>query len=157
VDFAIESRPYGDADVTRMVAEVQAEYVIRYGGPDAAPVEPGEFEPPNGLFLVGLLNGIPVATGGWRRQGTGAAEIKRMYVAATARRRGLARVVLAELERRATDAGITRLLLGTGSRQPEAVALYEQSGYLPVPGFGRYAGEEGALFFGKTLGAGTGR
>jgi GNAT superfamily N-acetyltransferase len=140
-----------------MVADVQAEYVRRYGGPDVAVVDPDEFSPPNGLFLVGLLDGDPVATGGWRRLGEGCgedqgdAEIKRMYVAARARRRGLARRVLAELERTAAEAGVTRLILNTGPEQPEAVALYQDAGYLPVAGFGHYACHPHALFFGKDL------
>jgi GNAT superfamily N-acetyltransferase len=153
VQFEIETRPYDDADVTRMVAEVQAEYVAMYGGEDADAVHPASFAPPTGLFLVGILAGAPVAMGGWRRLGGAEAEIKRMYVTPGARRRGLARLILAELERTAADAGVTRLLLSTGPEQPEAVALYEQRGYTAVPGFGHYGCHPKALFFGKALNA----
>jgi ribosomal protein S18 acetylase RimI-like enzyme len=79
------------------------------------------------------------------------AEIKRMYVSAGARRRGLARVMLTELERSAAAAGVTELVLNTGPSQPEAIALYESAGYRPVPGFGHYACHEDAVFFGKKL------
>jgi GNAT superfamily N-acetyltransferase len=151
VEFGIEARPYGDPDVARMVEQVQAEYVARYGGPDAAAVDPGEFDPPGGLFLVGLLDGVPVATGGWRRLSDGRAEIKRMYVMPTARRRGLAARMLAELENSAAAAGVTEMVLNTGPAQPEAVALYRKSGYEPVPAFGHYACHRQALFFGKRL------
>lgn len=151
MSFEIEVRSYGDPDVTRMVDEVQAEYVELYGGPDAATVDPAEFDPPGGLFLVGLLDGAPVAMGGWRRLSTGEAEIKRMYVIRSARRRGLARRLLGELERTAAGAGLTRLVLNTGAEQPEAIAMYEQAGYLPVSGFGHYACHPGALFYGKAL------
>jgi GNAT superfamily N-acetyltransferase len=151
VPFEIEIRAYDDPDVARMVDEVQTEYVARYGGPDQAAVDPAEFAPPDGLFLVGLLDGTPVAMGGWRRRGGSQAELKRMYVSAAARRRGIARLLLAELERTAAAAGITRLLLNTGPAQPEAVALYRQAGYTPVPGFGHYACHPDALFFGKSL------
>jgi GNAT superfamily N-acetyltransferase len=151
VEFEIEVRPYDDSDVARMVEDVQAEYVRRYGGPDAAVVDPAEFAPPDGLFLVGLLDGVPVAMGGWRRTAGDDAEIKRMYVAAAARRRGIARRMLSELEGSAARAGITRLLLNTGPAQPEAVALYRDAGYRPVEGFGHYACHPDALFFGKAL------
>ncbi len=154
--FLIEARPYDDPDVGRLVAQVQAEYVVRYGGPDRAAVEPGEFTPPNGAFLVGLLDGDPVATGAWRHIDDATAEIKRMYVAPRARGRGLARAILAELESRAAAAGHARMVLNTGRAQPEAIALYESSGYLPVPGFGHYACTPGALFYGKALDAGNG-
>jgi GNAT superfamily N-acetyltransferase len=151
VHFDIEIRPYDDPDVVRLVAEVQAEYVNRYGSPDAATVDPGEFAPPLGLFVVGLLDGQPVATAGWRRLGSAQAEIKRMYVIAAARRQGLARLLLAELERTAAEAGIDTLVLNTGPEQPEAVELYELCGYVPVSPFGHYAGHPHALFYGKAL------
>ena len=149
--FAIEPHPYDAPDVARMVEEVQAEYVELYGGPDAAVVDPAEFAPPAGLFLVGRLDGEPVAMGGWRRVGPDAAEIKRMYVVRAARRRGLARLVLAELERTAAEAGVVRLVLNTGPEQPAAIALYEQTGYTPIPGFGHYSCHPDALFYGKQL------
>src|SRR4051794_33496750 len=108
-----------------MVDEVQAEYVQLYGGPDAAEVEPGEFDLPAGLFLVGVLDGSAVAMGGWRRISETEAEIKRMYVVPSARRRGLARQLLAELERTAGAEGVVRLVLNTGPEQPAAIAMYE--------------------------------
>ncbi len=151
MSWTIEVRDYGDPDVVRLVAEVQQEYVLRYGGPDAAVVDPGEFAPPSGLFLVGLLDGEPVAMGGWRRRAVGVAEIKRMYVVESARRRGLSRLMLAELERSAAADGIAELVLNTGTEQPEAVRLYESSGYETVPGFGHYAGMPRSLFYGKRL------
>lgn len=156
----IVARPYTDPEVARLVAEVQAEYVAMYGGPDAAAVDPDDFVPPRGLLLVGLLDGEPVVTGGWRRldrpdgpDGSGGqvAEIKRMYVRLAARRRGLARIMLAELERTAAEAGIERVVLNTGRPQHAAVALYRRSGYEDVPGFGHYADAPSTLFFGKRL------
>jgi GNAT superfamily N-acetyltransferase len=151
VRFVIEQRSYADPDVRRLVAEVQQEYVRLYGGPDAATVDAGEFVLPNGLLLVGLTDGVPVATGGWRRLAAGTAEIKRMYVAEPARRLGLARAILAELERTAAEAGFRELVLNTGPEQPEAVALYESAGYLPAEPFGHYARFPRALFYGKQL------
>lgn len=149
MELVIEARPYEDPDVVRMVAEVQAEYVLLYGGPDEAAVDPDEFVPPRGLLMVGLLDGEPVAMGGWRRMSDTVAEIKRMYVSKPARRRGYSRRMLAEIERTAAEAGIAELILNTGPEQPEAVALYEQSGYAVIPGFGHYADHPHALFFGK--------
>ena len=150
-ELRIERRDYDDPDVLRLVADVQQEYVRRYGGPDEASVDLHEFAPPHGLFLVAVLDGVPAATGGWRRIAEDAVEIKRMYVAPGARRLGLARRILAELESTAAAAGYARALLGTGDRQPEAIALYESAGYATVPGFGHYADSPGALFYGKHL------
>lgn len=152
--LVIEARPYTDADVQRLVEAVQAEYVVRYGGPDAAKVDPSDFAPPNGSFLVGFVNGAAVAMGGWRFTGDGEAELKRMFVVQSARRRGLSRLMLAELERSAAAAGVRHLMLNTGLEQPEAIALYETSGYAPIAGFGHYACAPGAVFYGKLLDAG---
>lgn len=149
--FEIQPRSYDDPAVQRMVTDVQAMYVERYGGPDAAAVDAAEFAPPAGRFFVGLLDGVPVAMGGWRVLPDGRAEIKRMYVAAAARRRGLARQLLAELERTIAAAGIEQVVLNTGPEQPEAIAMYEQAGYRRIDGFGHYACEPRAVFFGKAL------
>ncbi len=143
----LDLRPVGylHPDAVALVARVQAEYVERYGSPDESPVDPSVFDPPEGLFLVGYDAGAPVATGAWRRSpvralgGTRAVEVKRMYVIPEARGRGLARAVLAELERTAVAAGHDLVVLETGLRQPEAIGLYASAGYVEVPGFGYYA------------------
>lgn len=144
-------------DARRLVAEVQQEYVHRYGATDATAVEDAEFAPPRGIFVLGYQGGAAVACGGWRRHdpgpefAAGDAELKRMYVVATARRRGLARLVLADLERRAAAAGVRRLVLETGTAQPEAIGLYLSSGYTPIPLFGLHRDAPAARCYGKLL------
>lgn len=142
---------YDHPDAVRLIGEVQQEYVVRYGGPDGTRVDPAEFAPPLGLFLIGYLDGEPVACGGWRAHGDGSAELKRMYVVPGARGRGLARALLAELELTAKRAGYRRLILETGQRQPEAIALYRSSGYTEVAKFGHYAQAPLSVHLGKSL------
>jgi GNAT superfamily N-acetyltransferase len=144
--------PYDHPDAVRMIDEVQQEYVVRYGGPDESAVRSAEFAPPDGLFLVGYLEGVPVTCGGWRVHTAGTVEVKRMYVSPSARGKGLARAMLAELERTAHGAGHRTLILETGSKQPEAVQLYRSSGYADVPSFGFYADAEYSIHLGKSLG-----
>ena len=151
--------PFADPRVQRLVDEVQAHYVVIYGGPDDSPVDPTEFEPPHGVFALGTLDGSGVAMGGWRRrpdlstvfEGADVAEIKRMYVAPSGRRRGFARAVLAFLEDTAHRAGADLLVLETGTMQPEAITLYEASGYEPTVRFGHYADSELSRYFAKRL------
>ena len=136
--FTFEVRPYDDPDVVRLVEQVQAEYVGMYGGPDGAAVALDEFAPPGGLFVVGVLDGDAVATGGWRRHGDpadGVAEIKRMYVVPDARRSGVARALLGALEDAARAHGYLLARLDTGARQPHAQAFYESVGYRRVANF----------------------
>lgn len=148
--WLIRRLPITHPDAERLVAEVQAEYVVRYGGPDNTPLEPGIFDAPSGAFFVvydpAAGEPTPVATGAWRRRrdveafgSTDAAEVKRMFVSPSHRRRGLARVVLDHLETTAREAGAAAMILETGLAQPEAMALYESSGYSAIPGFGHYA------------------
>ncbi|MEZ5115189.1 MAG: GNAT family N-acetyltransferase [Candidatus Nanopelagicales bacterium] len=143
--LVIEARDYGDPEVVALVADLQQEFVRRYGGEDETAVDDDHFAPPSGAFFVGLLDGTPVAMGGWRLRpdvsalgGGLAAEVKRMYVVPPQQRRGFARAVLAHLEGTARAAGADVMVLETGLEQPEAIALYESCGYQPVPGFGHY-------------------
>lgn len=157
-DHRLEFRAvhYLDPLAQQLVEEVQQEYVVRYGEIDRGPADPSEFDPPTGLFLVVLHDGEPVATGGYRRWRYGfgeepTAELKRMFVRSSARGRGLSKVVLAELERRLREAGVARVVLETGTKQPEAIGLYASSGYEPVTGFGHYQDAPEQRCFGKDL------
>jgi uracil-DNA glycosylase len=154
----IDAVAYDHPDAAALIEQVQGEYVRRYGGRDSTPVDPAEFAPPRGLFLVGYLDGAAVACGGWRAQDgdepyllDGDAEIKRMYVAPLARGFGLARALLAELERTAAAAGRRRAVLETGTEQPEAIGLYSSSGYTEITKFGVYRNSLRNRCFGKIL------
>ncbi|ONK13726.1 GNAT family N-acetyltransferase [Streptomyces sp. MP131-18] len=132
-------------DAMKLNDLVQAEYTERYGDGDVTPLDPAMFDPPRGLYLLAYDRiGRPVATGGWRARDAddgyadGDAEIKRMFVVREARGRGLARLILARLEESARLAGRTRVVLETGTMQPEAIALYESSGYVPVGAAGKF-------------------
>ncbi|WP_328560981.1 GNAT family N-acetyltransferase [Streptomyces coelicoflavus] len=152
--------PFDHPDAVKLNNEVQAEYDIRYGdGGDATYLAPSDFAPPNGLYLVAYdENDVPVASGGWRRQDAndegnldGDAELKRMFVTEQVRGRGLARRILAALEEDARATGRTRMVLETGTKQPEAVALYTSSGYEPCVKFGYYRFHEDSLCYAKAL------
>ncbi|MEV0223780.1 GNAT family N-acetyltransferase [Streptomyces sp. NPDC050704] len=147
-------------DAVKLNDQVQAEYAARYEDEgDVTPLDPSMFEPPAGLYLIAYdAQDRPVATGGWRSQdendegySDGDAELKRMYVIEEARGNGLARRVLAALEDDARAAGRTRMVLETGDKQPEAIALYLSSGYEPSAKFGHYRFHEDSRCFAKAL------
>ena len=146
---------YASDDAQLLTAEVQAEYGRRYGGEgDISPIDLHQFDAPEGHFVMIYVDEVPAALGGWRRGGPDGAtdgEIKRMFVRPAFARRGLARTILAELERTALAAGITRLVLETGTAQPEAIALYESSGYATIPAFGFYADYDDSVHLAKTI------
>ncbi|GLY54008.1 N-acetyltransferase [Lentzea sp. NBRC 102530] len=147
------TRAYDHPDSVKMIDDLQQVYVERYGDVDITPVDPAQFAAPLGYFVIGYLDGVPVACGGWRVNDEldGAAEIKRMYVVDSARGKGLSRLVLAHLEATAREAGLARMVLETGTRQPEAISLYTSSGYERIPNFGVYRDHPDSRCFGKSL------
>ncbi|MET8544728.1 GNAT family N-acetyltransferase [Kitasatospora sp. NPDC004799] len=125
-----------DPLVEPLLRELTHEYVTRYGpeGREEMTRYPAEAftEPHGGVLLLLLEDGEPVAGGAYKRYDDRTAEVKRMWTHSAHRRRGLARRVLAELERTAAAAGYTRIYLTTGPRQPEAKGLYLAAGYTPL-------------------------
>ena len=79
------------------------------------------------------------------------AEIKRMFVSAEARKSGVATALLAALEASARNAGMRRMILETGTAQPEAIALYIKSGYERIPNYGHYKDYPDCVSFGRDL------
>ena len=144
-----------DSRVVPLLEGLLAEYTARYG-PGAA----AEFDRhPNSLFteehggaLVLLAEGGQTVAGGALRAfdhelaakgildpgfpDRPTAEFKRIWTHAEHRRRGLARRVLVELERRAAELGYEQVFLTTGPRQPEAVGLYLAAGYTELQDLG---------------------
>jgi GNAT superfamily N-acetyltransferase len=141
-----------DPTVMPLLAGLAAEYEARYGpGDEMAAAGEAEFDPPSGLFLALVNDGVVMAGGGYRRVSPGTCEVKRMWTDEAHRRHGHASTVLRALEDAARAAGYTALRLETGPAQPEAVALYITRGYRRVPVFGRYPD---ALAFEKALDGG---
>lgn len=149
--------PIGHPDAVRLIEEVQALYVDRYGTPDEAPIDASEFEEGRGRFHLAHLDGELVGMGAWRFTevralgGGVTAEIKRMYVVPAARGRGVARRLLVHLEATAAAEGVEVVVLETGTQQPEAIGLYTSSGYQPIPGYGFYCGSDLSRCFGRRL------
>ncbi|MET8008921.1 GNAT family N-acetyltransferase [Streptomyces sp. NPDC005271] len=155
----IRKTRYDHPDAVKLNEEVQAEYAERYGEGDLTFMDAAHFDPPHGLYLIAYdEDGTPLASGGWRSQerseegyADGDAELKRMYVVRAARGQGLARLILAALEDSARAAGRVRMVLETGTKQPEAIGLYTSCGYEPVAKFGIYRFEDDSRCFAKSL------
>jgi GNAT superfamily N-acetyltransferase len=132
--------------------ELLVELAARYGGPDPDAPPPHDLAPPRGAFLVAWLDGAAVGCAGVRAHERDVGEIKRMYTRPAARRCGVARALLGAIEQRAQTLGYVRLVLETGTEQPEAIALYESSGYALIDGYGQYRDFPQSRCFAKDLG-----
>jgi GNAT superfamily N-acetyltransferase len=91
-----------------------------------------------GAFLIASRSGKPIGCGAVRRIEQRTGELKRMYVSPEERGRGIGRAILAALEAEARALGISRLVLETGVRQSEALALYRRAGFSRIAPFGEY-------------------
>ena len=102
---------------------------------------PEQLRLPVGLFVVASLHGEPIGCGALKFHGRKPAELKRMWVARSARGLGLGRRLLTELEALAREHGVRTLRLETNRNLTEAIALYRSSGWSEVAPFNdeRYA------------------
>jgi GNAT superfamily N-acetyltransferase len=137
----------------QLIASLNAELSGRYPEESARHfrLDPDEVTPGRGAFLVAYWEGQPVGCGAVRRLGSHTAELKRMYVAPVYRGRGVGRALLDTLEAEARGLGVNRLVLETGVRQPEAIALYERAGFRQVPVFGEYVDSPLSVCMAKEL------
>ena len=102
-------------------------------------------------FLLARLGPQIVGCAALRPLTSEVAEVKRMYVAQSVHRRGIARLFLTSLERIASGFGYRIVRLETGVRQPEAIALYESQGFHRIPRYGDHVADPLSLCFEKHL------
>jgi DNA-binding MarR family transcriptional regulator/GNAT superfamily N-acetyltransferase len=130
--------PAGD-DAQRCVAAYVAELNRRsergFDPSKGMTAEPYEMTPPAGLFLVAYRHDDAVGCGGVKHHTGAPSEIKRMWVAENARGLGIARRMLAALERDAIDSGASIATIETSATLVEAMALYRSVGYVEVAPF----------------------
>jgi putative acetyltransferase len=102
--------------------------------------------------IVAYKDEIPAACGAFKEFSADAVEIKRMYVKPLYRGQGIANTVLAELEKWAAELAYKTCVLETGKKQPEAIRLYEKSGYTRIPNYGQYVNVENSVCMRKEIG-----
>jgi putative acetyltransferase len=119
-------------------------------GPPQPQDEPG----PRGICLIARCDDRSVACGAFGELDAITAELKRVYVVPGFRRGGIGRRLVAELEGLALGSGFRLVRLETGTRQPEALALYEACGYARIAPYGRHVGDPMSVCFEKRLEAG---
>ncbi|MEJ7798013.1 MAG: GNAT family N-acetyltransferase [Solirubrobacteraceae bacterium] len=138
--LVFRSCPVDEEPAAMLVQGMRDEIAALYDGLDLdGPQMPKagarELGPPGGTFVVGFEEDVPVCCGAIKRLPDGACEVKKMFVVASVRGRGVARALLGELERRARDLGYAVARLDTGPRQTRAQRMYERAGYAPIENF----------------------
>ncbi|SKA90739.1 putative acetyltransferase [Agreia bicolorata] len=102
-------------------------------------------------FYVAREDGEALGTVAIVDRGDGSAELKRMFVTASARGLGVGQALINTVEEHARNHGVTVIRLETGVPQTAAIALYEKSGYRPIPAFGPYIGDPTSYCMEKSL------
>jgi putative acetyltransferase len=125
-------------DVRALIGELDAELNAAYSAEQRHGMNIERIFQPDVRFFIARLDGKTVGCGGVALS-DGLAEVKRMYVSASARGRGVARAILARLEAEALAAGSTRVTLETGDAQLAAIRFYEAAGFTRCAAFGEYA------------------
>jgi putative acetyltransferase len=101
--------------------------------------------------VLAFENEVPAGCGCFRFFAAETVEIKRMYVRPEFRGKGISRLILAELEKWASEKGYTKSVLETGNLQTEAIHLYHHFGYTEIPNYGKYEGTETSICMSKKL------
>jgi len=127
-------------EARELIRELDSELAALYPGLRVSGIDLAEFEKAGGYFVIAREADHAVGCGGFRPVGERCVEIKRMYVRAGARRRGIARQILRHLEDEVRRRGFRSIVLETGCDNAEAMALYEAEGYFPIPAFLGYVG-----------------
>ncbi|MDO8949410.1 MAG: GNAT family N-acetyltransferase [Actinomycetota bacterium] len=135
-------------DFAALVSALDAELEDRYPGLSEGASPPAQ---EMAVAVVTYSGDVPVGCGALRELEAGVGEVTRMFVLPEARRLGGARRMLGALEAQACALGYSAVRLGSGVRQPEALALYEAAGYRRIPLFGEYEGAALCVCYEKAL------
>ena len=101
--------------------------------------------------VIVYLDNEPVGCGAFKEFNQNIVEIKRMFTLSQSRKKGVASLILKELENWAIELNYSFCILETGVRQTEAVAFYKKNLYKIIPNYGQYKCVENSLCFEKKL------
>jgi GNAT superfamily N-acetyltransferase len=126
-----------DTAFLTLISALDEDLVLRYGESQK------QYQAHNGVQKINTVmvvydEGIPVGCGGYKFYDTATVEMKRVFVLPTMRRKGVAKMLLKALEEAAKAEGYREAILETGTKQEEAIALYQHYGYKIIPNYGPY-------------------
>jgi GNAT superfamily N-acetyltransferase len=104
------------------------------------------------FVVIAYEKEVAVGCGAFKEYEPNIAEIKRMFVRPENRGRGIAGQILTELETWAKELNYSECILETGVKQPEAIRLYQKSGYEKISSYGQYLNVENSVCMKKAIG-----
>jgi DNA-binding MarR family transcriptional regulator/GNAT superfamily N-acetyltransferase len=135
IEVVDPARPQAQLCLGEYFAELDRRFESGFDPASSLPAELDEMRLPRGLFLVASVRGEPVGCGALKFHGGQPAELKRMWVAPSARGLGIGRRLLVQLETKAVGYGASAIRLETNRSLTEAIELYRSAGYHEVTAF----------------------
>ena len=139
-----------DRDYQKLVVELDKDLAIRDGDEHAFFAQYNKSDSIK-YVVVAYENKVAVGCGAIKEYQKDIVEIKRMFVPVEKRGKGIASVILTELEKWAAELKYKKCILETGKKMPEAIQLYKKSNYNLIKNYGQYAGVESSVCFEKQL------
>lgn len=139
-----------DLDFQTLVRELDKDLAIRDGEDHGFYAQFNKIDAIK-YVVVAYENEIAVGCGAIKKFTENAMEVKRMFVPIERRGKGIASIVLQELEKWTAELGYEKCVLETGLKQPEAIALYKKNGYSQIPNYGQYIGMDNSVCFEKVF------
>lgn len=148
--ITIERTNSDNTDFQSLVRELDKELAIRDGEEHGFYAQFNKIDAIKYVVVV-YENKVAVGCGAIKSFDENSMEVKRMFVPLENRGKGVASIVLKELETWANELGFPKCVLETGLKQPEAIRLYEKNGYAKIPNYGQYIGMDNSICFEKVL------
>jgi len=139
-----------DKDFQRLVEELDKDLAIRDGEDHSFFAQFNKIDLIKHV-VVAYDSEEPVGCGAIKEYADNTMEVKRMFVPLEKRSKGIASLVLGELEVWAKELNFTKCILETGKKQPEAIKLYLKNDYRIIPNYGQYADVESSVCFEKII------
>lgn len=137
-------------DFQKLVVELDKDLAIRDGEEHAFFAQFNKIDAIKYVVVI-YENEMPVGCGAIKQYAENVMEIKRMFVSVEQRGKGIASLVLKELETWTMELGFTKCILETGFKQPEAIRLYEKNNYVVIENYGQYVNVASSVCFEKEL------
>lgn len=132
-----------------LTRELDADLRVRYGAVQDAYAVYNVFT--SETAVVAYVGDSAVGCGCFKPFDASAVELKRMWVDPAHRGGGIGRAIVAALEAWARELGYRAMVLETGTKQTEAIAMYGRCGYVQIPLYGPYVGMEYSVCMRKPL------
>ena len=101
--------------------------------------------------IVAYIDNMPAGCGCFKPFDSNVVELKRKFVEDKFRGKGLGNTILLELEKWAKELNFSSIILETGTVQKEAITLYKKNGFIVIPNFDPYIGNELSICFQKNI------